>query len=103
MWETASNPYVDANWLENQFIEAMKAQERTAILAVLNAKELLISSEGASLTGKLDQKAEEMEEFSSGQMVSNLEEGLQGQAAEAANTSLKNIKKPSLKSPVKGG
>jgi CHASE3 domain sensor protein len=70
-----SNPYLNVNLMNDQFIEAMKAQERTAISAILTAEKAKISNEGKSLTQSLNQTAEAMNNFASNGLASRLKEG----------------------------
>jgi hypothetical protein len=87
----------------NQFQEMMKEQEKVAILSMLNATKAKISSEGESLSQKLDKNATEMKDFASKTVSSDLTEGLKGKSADAADDYLKNtVKTPEFKSPVKG-
>ncbi|AYG00333.1 hypothetical protein [Lactococcus allomyrinae] len=104
MWEAmTNNPYLDTDWLDNQFSAAMKEQERTAILAILSAKKAEISNENIELSQKLTQQSSEMKDFTSNRLVSHLKSGLEGKGADAANEYLSHtLKKPKLKSPIEG-
>jgi hypothetical protein len=105
MWDdTMYNPYLDTEWMEEQFTAAMKTQERTAILAILAAKKAEISNDGTNLSRELSQKASDMKDFASNRLVSRLKYGLEGQGADAADHYLtETLKKPEFKSPIKGG
>ena len=101
---TLGNPVVDINFMNNQFTETMKAQERIAIKAILEAKRVEITAQGMSLSQSLSEQKTEMTDFAGQTIVSNFKEGLSGQSAVAAEESLKTSKfKPELKSPVKAG
>lgn len=96
------NPYLNLSLLDQQFAEAMKAQERLAIKAIIKAKESTIKSKGKTLSTKLTDQTTKMKNFSGQTIVSNFKEGLTGQSAEAAEAYLKSSKcNPNLKSPIK--
>lgn len=98
----SSNPFLDTDFINSQFQEKLKEQERVAIKALLNAKKAEIKTQDVDLTQKLNDKKTEMQNFASQKVVSNLKEGLVGKAAEAAEASLKTSNyQPNLKSPIK--
>ncbi|MFC4652454.1 hypothetical protein ACFO26_05985 [Lactococcus nasutitermitis] len=99
-----NNPYLNINFLNDQFTEAMKAQEKTAILAVISAKRATIASKGNTLRTALHQQSTEMKNLTSNTLTAGIKEGLLGKAADAADEYLTHtIKKPDLQSPIKGG
>lgn len=73
-------------------IEIKKNQERAAIRSVVLAQRMILSTEST-----------EMMAFSSKTLVSDLQDGLTGKAAESARDYLTNIPRPHLQSPIKGG
>ena len=52
---TLGNPFVDINFMNNQFTETMKAQERIATKATLEAKRVEITAQGMSLSQSLSE------------------------------------------------
>lgn len=52
---TLGNPFVDISFMNNQFTETMKAQERIAIKAILEAKRVEITAQGMSLSQSLSE------------------------------------------------
>ncbi|MDR1568537.1 MAG: hypothetical protein LBS33_07660 [Streptococcaceae bacterium] len=97
------NSYLNAGLLNEQFLEAMKAQERHAIKEILRAKKLSIKSQRTALDTKLDTKQTKMKQFASQTIISNFKEGLTGKAAKAAEAQLKSSKfHPVFHNPIKG-
>ncbi|MDR0299191.1 MAG: hypothetical protein LBI13_03805 [Streptococcaceae bacterium] len=96
------NPYLNTELLNEQFIAAMKAQERNAIYAILDAQKAQISNVGTDLSQGLDNKASDMKDFASNRLLSRLKDGLEGRAADEANDYLTNrLKKSEFRSPIK--
>ncbi|AGU76434.1 hypothetical protein D8895_12735 [Streptococcus sp. BCA20] len=84
-------------------IEIKKNQERAAIRSVVLAQRMILSTESMALQAWLEQESTEMMAFSSKTLVSDLQDGLTGKAAESARDYLTNIPRPHLQSPIKGG
>lgn len=96
------NPYLNTLLLDQQFSEAMKSQERHAIKAILAAKKSKIKSKGVTVSEKLTMQTRKMKNFAGRTVVSNLNEGLTGQSAQAAERQLTSRHfNPNLKSPIK--
>lgn len=97
-----SNSYLDVSALDQNFMEAQKAQERLAIKSILIAKEAKIKSQKNALTTKLNIQKTKMSDFAGKTVASNFKEGLTGKSAEAADKHLTSKKfDPKLKSPIK--
>ena len=57
------NPYLNTSLLSQQFSEAMKAQERHAIKAILAAKKSKIKSKGVTVSEKLTMQTSKNEKI----------------------------------------
>lgn len=87
--------------LEAQHRELMKANERKAIIAILDdeKEKLLERSEG--LKTWLEEQMTEMSTFVKNSLVSDLAEGFEGSAADSAKSFLTNLPQPTLETPYK--
>lgn len=97
-----TNPYLNIATLDQAFSEAQKAQERQAILCILNAKKAKIKTRHVKLTAKLKAQKMKMSEFAGKTVTTNFKAGLTGKSAQAAEHLLSSKKfSPNLQSPIK--
>lgn len=98
------NPYIDVAALEKLYKAFMKNQERQAIRSILAAKKQSNQKIGTGLKKTLDDEEDKMKNFASKDLTSDMQDGLEGQAANAASDYLKTtLQKPNLQSPVQNG
>ncbi|MDR2834078.1 MAG: hypothetical protein LBV67_10225 [Streptococcaceae bacterium] len=101
-YNQATNPYLSIFILDEQFREAMKAQERVAVQAILMAKKEKLASQKIDISSKLNEKKTKMQHFASQTIVTNLKEGLTGKSTQAAQMLLESNKfQPQLGNPMK--
>lgn len=85
------------------FREQMKNQERTTIRAYLATVKLDIQQARSDLENVLESEKQQYVRYASTDYVNNIKQGFEGSAANAAETTLKNMKAPMLYNSVKVG
>ena len=99
---TDEDTLITREQLDRGFKERMKEQERQAVRALVTAKELSILAKGAELAKKLQEAATDMQDYASKTYVNKIKGGLEGKAADAAETYLtQTLQTPTLQSPIK--
>lgn len=88
--------------LQEKFENEQKAREREAINALITAKKGRISTTKQTSTSTLEELAEAMYQQTNSRLPNALKGALEGKGAEAAENYLKQLSKPTLKTPVKG-
>ena len=97
-----TNPYLNMAALDQGLLEVQKAQERQAILCILNAKKAKIKARHVKVTAQLKAQKTKMSEFAAKTVTANFKAGLTGKAAQAAEQLLISNKfDPNLQSPIK--
>lgn len=86
---------------ESEKEKAEKERERAAIRALLTAKEPRLSKIKTTSVANLKELADAMYHHTNSNLPNSLAKALEGKAAEAADSFLKQIPKPTLQTPVK--
>ncbi|QLB51567.1 hypothetical protein FFV08_02095 [Streptococcus sanguinis] len=86
---------------ENIIIEILKSQQRAAIRAAVTASVAAAKSQRGELQKTLNTKAQELQDYAKNTYNTNITDGLEGQAANAAKDYLSQMPKPELTSPIK--
>jgi hypothetical protein len=92
-----NNPYVDEDRLEDRYVAMMQAQERVAIIGMLHAQRMRISGKQEAFTSKLHEQAARMRTYATGKATSDLQEGLEGKAADSVDEYLSSsVRRPAF-------
>ncbi|MCY7021796.1 hypothetical protein [Streptococcus sanguinis] len=86
---------------ENIIIEILKSQQRAAIKASVTASVAAAKAKREALQQTLNTKAQELQDYAKNTYKTNITDGLEGQAANAAKDYLSQMPKPELTSPIK--
>ena len=86
---------------ENIVIEILKNQQRVAIKAAVIASVAAAKAKREALQQTLNTKAQELQDYAINTYNTNITDGLEGQAANAAKDYLSQMPKPELTSPIK--
>ena len=86
---------------ENIVIEILKNQQRVAIKAAVIASVSAAKAKREALQQTLNTKAQELQDYAKNTYKTNITDGLEGQAANAAKDYLSQMPKPELTSPIK--
>lgn len=97
-----SDSEIKAMQAEQARIATAKANERAAVMMIVRSLPLEIQPIGSKLSTDLSTLADAMKKYAGSTMTSDLNYGLTGNGADAAKDFLTHIKRPDLKSPVKG-
>ncbi|KXT84019.1 hypothetical protein ACVRXQ_02690 [Streptococcus panodentis] len=86
---------------ENLIIQLLKHQQRAAVRAAVTASVAAAKAKREALQQTLNSKAQELQDYAKNTYSTNITDGLEGQAADAAKDYLSQMPKPELTSPIK--